>query len=352
MNSGMQLLVAMLMVVGNAFFVGAEFGLVSSRRSSIELLALKGSAAAKVTLNAMEHVSLMLAGAQLGVTLCSLIFGAVSEPLLSGALETPVSVVGLGEGAAHAVSLTIALIILVYVHVVIGEMVPKNLALAGPTRAALWLTPPLIVFVRITRPIVLLLNTISNHGLQFIGIKPRREVSSAFDRDEVAGFVKESHREGLLSTDEEHLLSGALTFEQRTIESVLLPTSKLVTVPITASPHDIEACVVSTGFSRVPIIDRHDDLVGYVHIKDLLSLPSADYSSRFPSTLIRPLPELSLQTSLRRALINMQRVGAHLAKVTDAKGYTVGAVALEDLLEELVGTIKDDAQRYTKVPSR
>ena len=142
-----QLLLAVSMLVGNAFFVGAEFGLVSSRRSNIELEALNGSRAAKITLGAMERVSLMLAGAQLGVTVCSLIFGAVAEPLVAHHLEQPFHTLGLSEGLLHPISFVIALILMTYLHVVLGEMVPKNLALAGPTKAALWLTPPL-VFVR------------------------------------------------------------------------------------------------------------------------------------------------------------------------------------------------------------
>jgi CBS domain containing-hemolysin-like protein len=335
--------VAGLVLAGNAFFVGAEFGLVSSRRSNIELAALGGSWSAKLTLKAMERVSLMLAGAQLGITLCSLIFGAVGEPLLAHLLEHPFSQLGVPEALLHPVSFVIALSLMTYLHVVIGEMVPKNLALAGPTKTALWLTPPLWLFVKVSLPIVHGLNMIANGCLRLVGIKPKNELASSFNRDEVAGFVKESHEEGLLSEDEEQLLSGALQFERKTIAAILLPLEKLVTVPRTASAEDIEKLTAKTGHSRFPVLEA-GELQGYVHIKDLLAITPAKQQDQLALRLIRDLPEISPRTSLRNALFTMQKQGAHLAKVVDADNNTTGVVALEDVLEELVGRIRDDAK--------
>ncbi len=345
MSVELQILIALLMLAGNAFFVGAEFGLVSSRRSSIELHALGGSRAAKITLGAMEKVSLMLAGAQLGVTLCSLVFGAVGEPLMAHMLESPFTSLGLSSNLLHPVSFVIALAVLTYVHVVIGEMVPKNLALAGPSRAALWLTPPLVLFVKLTLPIVHGLNALANGCLRLLGVTPRLELASSFNRDEVAGFVKESHKEGLLSEDEEQLLSGALTFDQKTVADVLLPVKSLVTINSTASAQTIEALSAQTGFSRFPVLDSNGVMSGYIHIKDLLDVSSAAQSESMSLTLVRELPEIKPKTSLRRALVIMQRAGAHLAEVIDSNGKTLGIVALEDVLEELVGDIRDDARK-------
>jgi CBS domain containing-hemolysin-like protein len=340
-----ELLIALAMLAGNAFFVGAEFGLVSSRRSNIELAALSGSRSAKITLGAMERVSIMLAGAQLGVTLCSLIFGAVGEPLLAHFLERPFELLGITEHLLHPVSFVLALILLTYVHVVIGEMVPKNLALAGPTRAALWLTPPLVLFVKITNPVVWLLNAIANVCVRLLGVKPKGEMNSSFNRDEVAGFVKESHKKGLLSEDEEQLLSGALSFEEKDISAVLLPMQSLVTIPSTATAQEIETVSTKTGYSRFPVTDPGGKLVGYIHIKDMLDITHAEHTQRMSIKLIRDLPAIKQKTSLRKALVTMQRMGAHLAKVVDQSGATLGVVALEDVLEELVGDIRDDAQR-------
>ncbi len=339
-----EILIAIAMLAGNAFFVGAEFGLVSSRRSSIELAALAGSRAAKVTLSAMERVSLMLAGAQLGVTLCSLIFGAVGEPLLAHFLEGPFEHAGLSHQLLHPVSFALALILMTYVHVVIGEMVPKNLALAGPTKAALWLTPPLVLFVKITGPIVHGLNAIANACVRLSGVKPKAEMNSSFNRDEVAGFVKESRREGLLSEDEEQLLSGALSFEEKNVEAVLLPTKSLVTVSTKSTAQDVEDLSAQTGYSRFPVTDATNKLVGYIHIKDLLDITPVQQAQSMSLKLIRELPQVKSNTSLRRALVTMQRVGAHMAEVVGTEGETLGVAMLEDVLEELVGDIRDDAQ--------
>jgi CBS domain containing-hemolysin-like protein len=342
MTTELQILIAFLMICANAFFVGAEFGLVSARRSNIELAALEGSRAAKITLGAMERVSIMLAGAQLGITVSSLIFGAIGEPLLAHYLEQPFAAMGVPEQLLHPIAFVIALALMTYVHVVIGEMVPKNLALAGPTKAALWLAPPLVVFVRFTSPIVHGLNAIANATLQLFGVKPRDEIVSSFNRDEVAGFVKESRKEGLLSKDAEHLLSGALTFERRTITRVLLPVNTLVTAPLTASPQDIEDLVTQTGHSRFPLTNLKGELTGYIHLKDLLTIAPSKQHDKLAIRLVRELPKLKANTTLRNALFIMQQQGAHLAKVVD-KNKTLGVVALEDVLEELVGRIRDDA---------
>jgi CBS domain containing-hemolysin-like protein len=336
-----QIVLAVLMLLGNAFFVGAEFGMVSARRSNIELQALNGSKAAKITLNAMEHVSIMLAGAQLGVTLCSLIFGAVGEPLFAHLLESPFHSAGVPEAWLHPVSFTVALIVMIYFHVVIGEMVPKNLALAGPTKAALWLVPTLVFFVKITRPAVYGLNAIANATLRLIGIKPTEEIASTFSRDEVAGFVKESQREGLLSTDEEQLLSGALSLDEQTIRSVLIPFEKLVTTPNNATVEEIEKLSATTGFSRFPIRNRKGSLTGYVHIKDTLSIPAHEQHQPFPKKYIRDLPTLKTTASLHEALKSMQLSGAHIVRIVDTRKKEVGVVMLEDLMEELVGDITD-----------
>jgi CBS domain containing-hemolysin-like protein len=347
MSVEIGLLIALLMLLGNAFFVGAEFGLISARRSNIELEALNGSRSAKLTLAAMEQVSLMLAGAQLGVTVCSLILGAVSEPIIAHLLEGPFHAAGLTEELLHPVSLIVALAITVYLHVVIGEMVPKNLALAAPTRTALLLTPPLLLFVKLTRPVVAALNAVANSCLKLVGITAKDEISSSFSRDEVAGFVKESHREGLLSRDEEQLLSGALSFGERTIRSVLLPLEEIVSVGSEVTTAEVEALSSKTGFSRFPVKSGQGKLTGYFHLKDMLGIEDDDRHASVPRKYIRPLVTLQSDTSLREALVSMQRSGAHLARVAaaDQQNVVVGIVALEDVLEELVGVIRDDAHK-------
>lgn len=345
MNVSFALFSAVVLLLGNAFFVGAEFGLVSVRRSAIELRAKSGSRAAKVTLGAMERLSVMLAAAQLGVTLCSLGLGAVGEPVIAHLLEGPLHATGIADYLLHPISLAIALTVMVYLHVVIGEMVPKNLALADPDKAALILTPPLVFIVRVLRPAVVGLNRIANGCVRLLGVEPKGEVASTFTSDEVAGFVEESQREGLISEDEGQLLAGALRFDERSVKKVLLPLAGIVTVTTKATPADIEALVARTGFSRFPVMTTRKKLVGYVHLKDILAIDEADLQKPIPSKDLRPLTVVKASQTLRDALTVMQRSGAHLAQVVNNRGRLLGVITLEDVLEELVGEIRDDTQK-------
>lgn len=341
MSDLVGIIIAIVSLIGNAFFVGAEFALVAARRSSIEMKALEGSRLAKLTLGAMENVSLMLAGAQLGVTVCSLVFGAVGEALVAHALEAPLATIGVPEYLLHPIAFVIALIMMVYVHVLIGEMVPKNLALARSVDAALRLVPVLSVLVWLTKPLIVSLNAIANGCLLLIGITPRREVRSSFTRDEVAGFIKESHREGLLSANEEQLLSGSLDLESRTIAPITIPLHEATLVSEVPTPAEIELLCQTTGFSRFPIMDDEGTLQGYVHLKDVLHIAPGDHDKPITKKHIRPLGVVKEEASLRDALAIMQRSSVHLAKVVDNDGQAIGLLMLEDILEELVGPIHD-----------
>lgn len=348
MSPELGLLIALGVLIGNAFFVGAEFALVSVRRSSMELKALEGSKLAKITLGAMEDVSLMLAGAQLGITLCSLVFGAVGEPVVAHALEGPFHDMGLPDHLLHPVSFVIALILMVSLHVIIGEMVPKNISLARSMKAALILVPLLFYIVKILSPIIVTLNAFANVIIRMFGIKPSDEVRSSFSRDEVAGFVKESHREGLLSKEEERLLSGAIDLEDRTIQHIILPIDKAILTSPRPTTTEIEELCAKTGFSRFPVPDEEGNLVGYIHLKDLLRLTEGRASNTLPRRLVRPLTQVNTGSSLRDTLALMQRSRAHIAKVQDKNRKTVGIVMLEDVLEELVGPIRDETRRVSE----
>jgi CBS domain containing-hemolysin-like protein len=345
-NALLAITATVLLLVLNALFVGAEFALISARRSSIEPMAQAGSRLAKIALGAMENVSLLLAGAQLGVTVCTLGLGALGEPALADLLHGPFEAAGLPSALLHPVSFAIALALVTFLHVVVGEMVPKNIALALPDRAVLLLAPLLVGFVRLGRPVIILLNTVASLSLRAVGVEPKDEVASVFTRDEVAGLVEESHREGLLAEDEHELLTGALSFEERTARSVLLAPSGLVTVPPTVSPREVERLAALTGFTRFPVRDAGGgEMTGYLHLKDVLETRSQRRSSPVAAKWIRPLAHVGADDSLRTALATMQHSGAHLARVTDGGGAVLGLVALEDILEELVGEIRDDAVR-------
>ncbi len=334
-------LVAVVLLLANAFFVGAEFALISARRSSIEPLAEAGSRRARTTLAAMERVSLMMAGAQLGITVCSLGLGAIGEPAVAHLLEPVFTALAVPEGLVHPISFVIALTAVVALHVVIGEMVPKNLALAGPDRAALALAPLLAVVVTVLKPVIVVLNALANGVLRLLGVTPKDEVTSAFTRDEVAGLIDESRAGGLLDQRGFELLTGALQLEDRDTRSVLIPRAALTVVAPGDDTAAVERAAAATGFSRFPVADG-EALLGYVHVKDVL-VPDGAPEPRIRD-ITRPLPRVAADADLRQTLAVMQSGRAQFAAVTDG-GRVVGVVALEDILEELVGEIRDAAHR-------
>lgn len=341
------LLVTALLLALNAFFVGAEFALISARRSQIEPLAQSGSRMARTTLRAMEHVSLMMAGAQLGITVCSLLLGAVSEPAIAHLIEPGFHALGLPDGLLHPVAFVVALTAVVALHVVLGEMVPKNLAIAGPDRAALILGPPMFGIVTLLRPVIVVLNAMANGLLRLIRVEPKDEVTSTFTREEVAALVEESHGEGLLAEHEYDRLAGALGFTEKTVAGVTMRPETLATVERGSSGADVEALCAATGFSRFPVVDTGPDgtieFVGYLHIKDVLEPDEARRQRPIADRWVRPLAAVREDTLLHDALEILQRRGAHMARVVDTSGATIGIAALEDVIEELVGEIRDAA---------
>jgi CBS domain containing-hemolysin-like protein len=227
---------------------------------------------------------------------------------------------------------------------VLGEMVPKNITLAGPDRAALWLAPPLVVVVTVLGPLISAFNGLASLVLRVVGVEPKDEVTSSFTREQVAGLVEESHREGLLEADEHELLTGALSFEERTAGAVLLPLARVTTVPVDATPRQVEQQAAATGFSRFPVRGADGGLLGYLHLKDVLSAAPGARSEPVHAKFVRPLPRVGASDRLGDVLAAMQASAAHLAQVTDREGRTLGVVALEDVLEELVGQIRDEAR--------
>ena len=337
------IVVALGLLAANAFFVGAEFALISARRTQIEPRAASGSRVARSTLRAMENVSLVMAGAQLGITLSSLGLGALAEPAVAGLLEPLFHAVAVPDNLLHLVAFVVAMSIVVYLHVVLGEMVPKNIALAGPDRAALVLGPPMMVVVVVLKPVVVLLNAIANAVLRLVRVKPKEEITSAFTREEVAALVDESRGEGLLPEDEYHRLSGALGFTEQTVMSVVMAPEDLTTVPTGATCADVEAVCAATGYSRFPVTGDSGDLAGYLHIKDVLETDPVRRERSVDEKWVRPFATIRPSDVLHDALETLQRRGAHMGRVVEDDGTVLGLVTLEDVLEELVGEIRDAA---------
>jgi CBS domain containing-hemolysin-like protein len=334
---------AILLVV-NAFFVGAEFSIISARRSQIEPRADKGSRAAKTALWAMEHATLMLATTQLGITVCSLLILNVSEPSIHSLIAQPLDLLGWGEEVVGTVSFVVALLIVSFLHVILGELVPKNVSFSVPERAVLILAPPLVGFATIFRPIIVALNATSNGIVRLFRITPRSEATSAFTVDEVANIVAQSTREGVL-TDSTGTLSAAFEFSAKHVGDVGVGLAKLVTLPDDAAPADVDRAVAQRGFSRYVLVDDQGEPTGYLHLKDVLDLDGDEYTEPVPPRRIRRLISISRSAELEDALATMRSSGVHVARVFDDDGATQGVLFLEDIIEELVGEVQDATRR-------
>ncbi|MET1022402.1 MAG: hemolysin family protein [Arthrobacter sp.] len=332
-----------VLLLGNAFFVAAEFAVMSARRSQIEPLAEAGSKRAQTTLRAMENVSLMLACAQLGITVCSLLILQVAEPAIHHLLAVPLEAVGVPVEIADVAAFAVALLLVTFLHVTIGEMVPKNISVSVADKAALLLAPPLMFIARMVKPVIVALNWSANHILKLMRIEPKDEVTSSFTLEEVQSIVQESTRHGLVD-DDAGLITGALEFSEQTASRVMVPLDKLVMLKAATTPVEFEKAVSRTGFSRFPMLDEDGMLSGYLHLKDVLSIPEEAYHQPIAESHIRSLANLSMDDEIEKAMSVMQRTGSHLARVIGPDGNTQGVLFLEDVIEELVGEIRDATQ--------
>ncbi|GAA2414732.1 CNNM domain-containing protein [Streptomyces coeruleofuscus] len=341
--SVLQLTFAALLVLANGFFVGAEFALVSVRRSQIEPL---GTARARQVLYGLERLPQMMAAAQFGITICSLTLGAVAEPTVAHLLEPVFEWVHLPHGMIHPLTYVIALAAVVFFHLVIGEMVPKNLAMAAPEKAALWLSPGLVWFARFCKPITAALGAVSQGILRLFHVEPRDEVEAVFTSEQLNRLVEDAGQAGLLDPEEAESLEDALELGSRPVTDVLLTRESLVTVSPSVTPGRIVELTARTGYSRFPVAAENGVFMGYLHVKDVLDLEHSDRA--VPQQLWRPMTKLRSELPLDDALTVMRRAATHLAQVADASGKVLGLVALEDVLELLVGEVRDPAHREVR----
>lgn len=344
MSDWMGIVWLVVLLIANAFFVGAEFAVISARRSQIEPRADKGSRRAKMALQAMENASLMLAMCQLGITVCSLLILYISEPSIHHLLEVPMHALGWSPEVISVGAYVITLVLVSYLHVVFGEMVPKNASFSLPTTFVLLLAPPLLWISRVFKPIIFLLNEITNGLLRLMRIEPRAEANSAFTLDEVETIVETSKREGLLF-DPTGALAKAFEFTNAKVADVAIPHEQIVTLPLSATPLDLEAAVREHGFSRYVLVDKDDSPVGYLHVKDILETAEEALHRPIKSKRVRQLISLYDQSDLEDAMQVMRSSGAHIARAFNADGETTGLLFLEDILEELVGEVRDATRR-------
>lgn len=335
-----SLLAAVALLAVNAFFVAAEFALISARKDRLEAMAEEGSAGARTVLGASADLSRMLAASQLGITIASLLLGRLGEPAVAHLIDGPLVAAGVPEAVTYPIAFTLSLAVVVVAHMLLGEMVPKNISIAGPERAAILLVPPFLVWTTIARPFIDLFNHLANGTLKLLKVTPKDELETAFTSGELSEMIDDSRREGLLDDDESSRIARTLSSAESTVADVLVPLAEVVSLDRNPTVETLTAAVERTGYSRFPIRGAGDRLTGYLHVKDVLDLADAG-SASIPPQRVRGLPAVRADARLDEALSALRAARAHLARAVDGSGRTVGVVTMEDVTEAFVGTVRD-----------
>ena len=343
-GSIVALVVAVVMLGANAFFVAAEFAFVAARAVRLEAGAAGGDRRGRLALAAVRDLQTQLSGAQLGITMASLVLGYVAEPAIAHLIEPVIElVVEVPSGVLHTISFAIALFVVTTLHVVVGEMVPKNIAIAEPEPAARMLAPAMKVYVTIFKPAIWSLNVVSNGIVRLMGMKPVDEINTALTINEFHTLLAGARDEGVIEPTEHELLAGALEFRVRSAGSMMVPAERLVSVPRGVSVARLEGVVASSGHTRVPVWGSEPgDVLGFVHAKDLLRLPPDASDDPVPLELLRRMRVVSPDMAGRDLLLYMRRSRVHMALVRNEAATMLGVVTLEDVLEALVGDIFDE----------
>ena len=335
--------IALVLVIINGFFVAVEFAFTASRRQNLEESADGGSRSARMALASMDELPVTFAGAQLGVAGASLALGFVIENSLEASFEGFYEWIGLPHGALATLSFVTALLIVSFVHNVFGEMAPKNATIAAPEKTALLLAAPFRVYVTVFRPIILALTWVAIGILRLFGVTSRQSLESTHSAADIGAMVKAIGSTGIIELSSSELLAAVIGFREKSVAEVMAPRPDLVALPLTSTPARIEQTVVSTGHSRIPVYgDGVDDMRGFVHAKDLLSVPPESHQEPVTLDLIRHLPTVPELMSVAPVMELMRATRTHIAVAIDEHGTTAGIVTLEDIAEELVGEIRDE----------
>jgi CBS domain containing-hemolysin-like protein len=342
------LVLMLLLLAANGFFVAAEFALITARRNVLDQ---KQNSSARIAVGLNRNLSLSLTAAQLGITMASLGLGAVAEPAVAQLIER--ALVFIPESAAHAVALVIALFIVVFLHMVIGEMAPKNIAISRPERAATTLAHAFRGFIIVFRPLIAALNAMSNGVLRLFGVKPADSLEVGHSADDLAMIIATGQEEGVIEDFAHRLLAGAIIFGDRDVAEAMIPRPDVVAVDEESTVGDIEEVMARTGHSRIPVFRGNlDNVLGFVHVKDLMGVADDDRDRLVAAELIREILFVPESAHIRSVLDEMRRTRIHVAMVIDEHGSTAGIITMEDIAEELVGDIHDEHDRRERRPVR
>jgi CBS domain containing-hemolysin-like protein len=347
MSTPIALVAGIVLLAGNGFFVAAEFALLAARRSRVEQLAADGDRRARHALAGIRELSLMLAGAQLGITVCSLLLGAVAEPAIAHLVEDVLGgVVDLPSGVLHAISFAVALSLVVFLHMVVGEMAPKSWAISHPEASALALARPFRAFALVFRPVIRLLNLTANAVIRLVGVQPQDELAMAHAPADLLLLLEESAGHGAIAPDEHRLLTRSLELSGLDAGAAMTPRRDVVAVAGDQPATEIAAVARASGRSRVLVHEGDlDHVVGVVHAKDVLLLDPAERRATTARDLARPVPVTHEDHLLEDLLVEMRTGRQHLAVVADEHGIVSGIVTLEDVIEELIGEFEDESDR-------
>jgi CBS domain containing-hemolysin-like protein len=345
-STPLALLAAVALLAANGFFVAAEFALLAARRSRIEQLASEGDRRAHHALRGIKELSLMLAGAQLGITICSLLLGAVAEPALAHLLEDALEPLNLHEAVHHGIAFAIALTIVVFLHMVVGEMAPKSWAIAHPEASALTLARPFRAFALVFRPVIAVLNVMANGLVKLVGVEPQPDLAMAHAPSDLLLLLDESAGHGSIAAEEHRLLSRTLELSGLDAGAAMTPRRDIVAVEEWARASDVAALARTSGRSRILVHGGDlDHVVGAVHAKDILLVDPVDRSKVTAGELSRQVPVTHEHHRLEDLLVEMRASHQLLTVVVDEHGVVVGIVTLEDVLEELIGDFEDETDR-------
>ena len=340
---------AIFLIFVNSIFVATEISLVASRISRLEELVEGGSKTAKIALEARKDLRKQLSGSQLGITLSSVILGILAEPSVGELIRSLLENLGAPSGASKTASWISAIAIAAMLQMMFGEIVPKNIAIADPERTLLRVMPIQRFFVQIAIPVIWLLDKIVAFAVRPLSNKLQVGNDSALGMTELLAVVKASKDEGLIESFEHELLTSALDLGQRPVSSIMIPCSEMVTVDRKMDLASIEEVVLASGHSRLPVVgNSENDLLGFLHVKDFLRLPEQSQSEPVPLEMIRRMLIVPPDLLLDDLLLQMRRSRSHLAGVKNSEGVLLGLVALEDVIEELVGEIEDESDLATK----
>lgn len=349
MNTPVALLISVALLFLNGFFVSAEFALVASKRHRLEEAATQGSRAARAALAGVRELPLMLAGAQLGITLCTLGLGALAEPAVARLLDPLFEAVGLPDRVAHVIAFVIAVGAIGLLHVLVGELAPKSWAISGPERSALRLALPFRAFACVLRPVLRLLNGLANACLRAIRVTPQSELASAHGPDDLLLLIESSGEQGTLEAPEHDLLTAMLALQNTTVAQVMTPVGQLATVDATASAREVEMASRRVAHSRLAVV-RAGTVCGFVHVRDAARVTTAGRSCSAADLMSEPL-SLPEQTPVAAAIRIMREHRSQLAVVVVAERRAIGVVALEDLLEEVIGEFDDETDPIVSAAS-